>query len=76
MVSKLAHVLTAAILAAGLLSPTHTVAQDESFPILFTNVHVFDGVNEDRIENASVLVEGNLIKTVSTEAIEARVRRS
>ncbi len=38
---------------------------------LFTNVHVFDGVNEDRIENASVLVEGNLIKTVSTDPLEA-----
>ena len=31
----------------------------------------FDGVNEARIENASVLIEGNLIKAVSTEAIEA-----
>ncbi len=38
---------------------------------LFTNVHVFDGVNEDRIENANVLVEGNLIKTVSTDPIGA-----
>ncbi len=38
---------------------------------LFTNVHVFDGVNEQRIENASVLVEGNLIKTVSTSQIDA-----
>ena len=38
---------------------------------LFTNVHVFDGVQEQRIENANVLVEGNLIKTVSTAPIEA-----
>jgi len=38
---------------------------------LFTNVHVFDGVNEGRIENASVLIEGNLIKTISTDPIEA-----
>ena len=38
---------------------------------LFTNVHVFDGVNEQRIENANVLVEGNLIKTISTDAISA-----
>lgn len=28
-------------------------------------------MNEVRIENASVLVEGNLIKAVSTEAIDA-----
>jgi hypothetical protein len=31
---------------------------------LITNVHVFDGVSEPRIENASVLVEGNLIMEV------------
>jgi len=29
---------------------------------LITNVHVFDGMSEQRIENASVVVEGNLIK--------------
>ena len=29
------------------------------------------GVNETRIENASVLVEGNLIKSISSDAIEA-----
>jgi len=47
-------------------------AQDEKpAQTLFTNVHVFDGTSEQRIENASVLVEGNLIKTVSTEAIDA-----
>ncbi|UWR07874.1 amidohydrolase family protein [Ruegeria sp. B32] len=47
-------------------------AQDEKpLQTLFTNVHVFDGTSEQRIENASVLVEGNLIKTVSTEAIDA-----
>jgi imidazolonepropionase-like amidohydrolase len=37
---------------------------------LFTNVHVFDGVNKARIENASVLVEGNKIKSISTDAID------
>ncbi len=47
-------------------------AQEADVPqILFTNVHVFDGVNEARIENASVLVEGNLIKAVSSGAIDA-----
>lgn len=38
---------------------------------LFTNVHVFDGVNKKRIENATVLVEGNKIIEVSTRKIEA-----
>ncbi|MBS0251351.1 MAG: amidohydrolase family protein [Proteobacteria bacterium] len=38
---------------------------------LFTNVYVFDGVNEKRIENANVLIEGKLIKQVSTSGIDA-----
>ena len=48
-------------------------AQEAPTPsrILFTNVHVFDGVNEQRIMNANVLVEGNLVKEVSTSAIAA-----
>ena len=33
---------------------------------------VFDGVNEKLIENANVLIEGNLIKTVSTDPIKAK----
>ena len=47
------------------------IAQDDPARTLFTNVHVFDGVNEARIENANVLVEGNLIKSVSTDPIDA-----
>ena len=38
-------------------------------PILFTNVHVFDGVNEERIENANVVVQDNLIVQVSDEPL-------
>jgi len=38
---------------------------------LFTHVNVFDGQNEKRMLNASVLVEGNLIKQVSTGEIVA-----
>ena len=38
---------------------------------LFTNVHVFDGKTENRFMNANVLVEGNMIKAVSTDPIEA-----
>ncbi|AXI55122.1 amidohydrolase family protein [Sulfitobacter sp. JL08] len=49
------------------------MAQDDEAPrqVLFTNVNIFDGVSETLIENGSVLVEGNLIKTVSADAIEA-----
>ncbi|MEW9838576.1 metal-dependent hydrolase family protein [Mesorhizobium marinum] len=38
---------------------------------LFTNVNVFDGKNETLINNANVLIEGNLIKTISTSPINA-----
>ncbi|NOD91437.1 amidohydrolase family protein [Ruegeria sp. HKCCD4884] len=48
---------------------TFAGAQEEDFPILFTNVHVFDGVNEQRIENANVLVVDNLIVEVSSEPL-------
>ena len=47
------------------------IAQDVPARTLFTNVHVFDGVSAQRIENANVLIEGNLIKTVSTSPIDA-----
>ena len=64
------RVLSAASIIIGM--STAAWAQDDALPqTLFTNVNVFDGVNEALIENASVLVEGNLIKTVSTDAITA-----
>jgi imidazolonepropionase-like amidohydrolase len=59
--------LTAAVLCVPLIA----AAQEAPKQVLFTNVHVFDGVNEDRTENANVLVEGNKIKTVSTDVIQA-----
>jgi imidazolonepropionase-like amidohydrolase len=47
------------------------LAQDEApTQTLFTNVQIFDGVNEERMAG-NVLVEGNLIKQVSAEAINA-----
>ena len=47
------------------------IAQDEApTQTLFTNVQIFDGVNEERMAG-NVLVEGNLIKQVSAEAISA-----
>jgi imidazolonepropionase-like amidohydrolase len=39
--------------------------------ILITNVNVFDGKNEHLLEGANVLVESNLIKTISTQNIVA-----
>ena len=65
--TKLSAIASAVALTFGAAS-----AQDDTLPqTLFTNVHVFDGVSEERVENASVLVEGNLILAVSSDAIDA-----
>ncbi|MEH6478304.1 MAG: hypothetical protein V7727_21615, partial [Sneathiella sp.] len=61
--------LTFGFLAFGALPAS---AQDDApRQVLFTNVNIFNGVDDGLMENASVLVEGNLIKTISTEAIDA-----
>lgn len=52
----------------GATTPADQAAKPKT---LFTNVHVFDGVHEKRIENAYVLVEGNLIKQISAQKITA-----
>lgn len=67
------HVLagSAATLVAPFAADTAVAQQSRSQPsVLFTNVHVFDGVSEKRVMNANVLVEGNLIKQISTKKIE------
>jgi len=62
LLSVLAGLAVASAAATLEASPSQT---------LFANVKVFDGVHEDLIVNANVLVEGNLIKQVSTKAISA-----
>ena len=59
--------IVALALAASVGLPA--AAQDASGPILFTNVNVFDGVNEALIKNANVVVTGNKITAVSTEPL-------
>ena len=54
--------------ASGSLRAAETDAPRQ---VLFTNVNIFDGMKGDLIENGSVLVEGKLIKTVSSAPIEA-----
>ena len=51
-----------------LLFSAVTFAQDTEQPnrILFTNVNVFDGVNDSLAMNTNVLVEGNLIASVGS----------
>jgi len=46
-------------------------AADSPQQIILNNVHVFDGVNEQRLMNVNVLIEGNLIKRISTDPIAA-----
>ena len=55
--------------SAGEDQATASKPDDEpaSSRVLFRNVHVFDGRSNARIENTNVLVEGNLIKAISTE---------
>jgi imidazolonepropionase-like amidohydrolase len=60
-----------AILAIAVSVPAFAQQSAPKPQTLFTNVNVFDGVNEKRIMNANVLVEGNLIKEVSTAKIDA-----
>jgi imidazolonepropionase-like amidohydrolase len=52
-------------------APVSAEPGDEPRQVLFTNVHVFNGIDENRLENANVLVEGNLIKQVSADPITA-----
>ena len=59
------------VLAGLIIASTAMAGGSTHPPTLFTNVQVFDGVNEKLIKNANVLVEGNLIKQVSTSAISA-----
>ena len=45
---------------------------EEKNVVLITNVKIFDGMNEDLIMDANVLVEDNLIKQVSTSPIKSK----
>jgi len=63
--------LTTLFTSLALAIPSIAIAQDEEpKQTLFINVQIFDGVNEERMAG-NVLVEGNLIKQVSAEAISA-----
>ena len=47
-------------LLALLVAPTLAADATGKPKTLFINVNIFDGVHEKRIENANVLIEGNL----------------
>ncbi len=66
-----ANYLTTIFAGIAIAFSSLALAQDEAPTLtLFTNVHIFDGVSEERLAG-NVLVEGNLIKQVSAEAISA-----
>ncbi len=69
MTPKFKHLVATTAFSASLVIAGQSFAQEESFPILFTNVHVFNGVDEQRLENANVLVVDNLIADVSAEPL-------
>jgi hypothetical protein len=65
--------LTFVLAAAAVMFATAAFSQ-QSAPkpyTLFTNVNVFDGVHDKLTMHANVLIEGNLIKQVSTGKIDA-----
>ena len=47
-------------------------SSDDSQRTLFTHVNVFDGVNETLKTNMHVLVEGQLIKAISSKPIDVK----
>lgn len=66
---KLVYVAFAA--AVTFASPAGAQQSTSKPTTLFTNVHVFDGVNDKQLMDANVLVEGNIIKQISTARIDA-----
>src|SRR5690606_2497754 len=47
---------------------TNVFSQTEPTKIVINNVNIFDG-KEDRLVKGNILIEGNLIKTISTNTI-------
>ncbi len=67
----LMKIVSLVLAVAALSLPFVAIAQDASKQVLFTNVNVFDGQAEELAMGMNVLVENNLIKQVSAEAISA-----
>ena len=66
-------VATTLIAGSALLGTTPAISAEQNPPaqVLFTNVNIFDGVNDGLAEGMNVLIEGNLIKAVSADTIAA-----
>jgi imidazolonepropionase-like amidohydrolase len=57
------------LIVIGLISASTSVAEEMTNRILFKNVNVFDGHADELRSGMHVLVEGNLIRTISDESI-------
>ncbi len=68
----LAAIIIGTISMGAVLAPISAKAAEQKAPpqVLIKNVNIFDGVNEVRMAG-NVLIEGNLIKQISAEAISA-----
>ncbi|MCP4073919.1 MAG: amidohydrolase family protein [Hyphomicrobiales bacterium] len=64
------NLIIAAFLTTLISSPV-TAEDKKQRQVLFTNVNIFDGVSAKLVMNGSVLVEGNLIKRISGDTIDA-----
>jgi len=81
MMKSLINIVCCLVLGLALASPVPAYDAPEAaasakaavkpVQVLFQNVNVFDGQNEKLVPKANVLVEGNLIKTISSKAIAA-----
>ena len=67
---RMRSVVVATLFLAGLLSAQLFAQDSRPQQTLFTNVMIFDGMNEGLIAG-NVLVDGNMIKQVSADAISA-----
>jgi len=66
---KAKNLLNAALAAAFFLAGPAWAQEADPQVTLFTNINVFDGVNEKLIRGANVVVTGNVITAVSTEPL-------
>ena len=70
LVAAAALIFASGAALAGSSAAGATKVEEAPRQVLFTNVNIFNGSDEDLNKNGSVLVEGNLIKTVSSEPID------
>ncbi|MBW4936014.1 metal-dependent hydrolase family protein [Marinobacter sp. F4206] len=73
---KRAYILSSLFVVSILAKPVlaaDSATEAESTPkpqTIITNVNIFDGLNEDLIENANVVITGNLISDISSDDVQ------